>query len=32
MRPMLTLPLGVQVRLRSSGEGMLEILEPAVSA
>ena len=31
-RPMLTLPLGVQARLRASGEGMLEILEPAVLA
>jgi muramoyltetrapeptide carboxypeptidase len=31
-RPMLTLPLGVRVRLRASGEGMLEILEPAVLA
>jgi len=29
-RPMLTLPLGVQARLYSSGEGRLEILEPAV--
>jgi len=29
-RPMLTLPLGVQARLRASGEGVLEILEPAV--
>jgi muramoyltetrapeptide carboxypeptidase LdcA involved in peptidoglycan recycling len=29
-RPMLTLPLGVQARLLSSGEGKLEILEPAV--
>lgn len=29
-RPMLTLPLGVQARLISSGEGRLEILEPAV--
>jgi muramoyltetrapeptide carboxypeptidase len=29
-RPMLTLPLGVQARLLSSGEGRLEILEPAV--
>jgi muramoyltetrapeptide carboxypeptidase len=31
-RPMLTLPLGVQACLRASGEGMLEILEPAVLA
>jgi muramoyltetrapeptide carboxypeptidase len=29
-RPMLTLPLGVQARLYSTGEGRLEILEPAV--
>jgi muramoyltetrapeptide carboxypeptidase len=29
-RPMLTLPLGVQARLVSSGDGRLEILEPAV--
>ncbi len=29
-RPMLTLPLGIQARLLSSGEGKLEILEPAV--
>lgn len=29
-RPMLTLPLGVQARLISSGDGRLEILEPAV--
>lgn len=29
-RPMLTIPLGVQARLHSSGEGRLEILEPAV--
>jgi muramoyltetrapeptide carboxypeptidase len=29
-RPMLTLPLGVQARLISSGQGRLEILEPAV--
>jgi len=32
LRPILTLPLGVQARLRASGEGMLEILEPAVMA
>lgn len=30
MRPMLTLPLGVTARLSAKGEGMLEILEPAV--
>ena len=30
-RPMLTLPLGVRARLRAKGEGMLEILEPAVA-
>jgi muramoyltetrapeptide carboxypeptidase len=29
-RPMLTVPLGVMARLRASGEGELEILEPAV--
>jgi muramoyltetrapeptide carboxypeptidase len=29
-RPMLTLPLGVKARLRASGEGRLDILEPAV--
>jgi muramoyltetrapeptide carboxypeptidase len=29
-RPMLTVPLGVQARLRARGEGELEILEPAV--
>ena len=29
-RPMLTLPLGVHARLYSTGEGRLEILEPAV--
>jgi hypothetical protein len=27
---MLTLPLGVRARLSAKGEGMLEILEPAV--
>jgi muramoyltetrapeptide carboxypeptidase len=32
MRPMLTLPLGVTARLSSKGEGLLEILEPAVIA
>jgi muramoyltetrapeptide carboxypeptidase len=31
-RPMLTLPLGVNVRLHATSEGRLEILEPAVSA
>jgi muramoyltetrapeptide carboxypeptidase len=31
-RPMLTLPLGVPVRLRGNGAGTLEILEPAVEA
>jgi muramoyltetrapeptide carboxypeptidase len=31
-RPMLTLPLGVSARLTSKGEGLLEILEPAVVA
>jgi muramoyltetrapeptide carboxypeptidase len=29
-RPMLTVPLGVNARLRAHGEGELEILEPAV--
>ena len=29
-RPMLTVPLGVNARLRAEGEGELEILEPAV--
>jgi muramoyltetrapeptide carboxypeptidase len=29
-RPMLTLPLGVKAHLKASGEGELEILEPAV--
>jgi muramoyltetrapeptide carboxypeptidase len=32
LRPMLTLPLGVKARLRTQGEGQLEILEPAVVA
>lgn len=32
MRPMLTIPLGIRARLRASGEGRLEILEPAVRA
>lgn len=31
-RPMLTLPLGVRAKLHASGEGRLEILEPAVRA
>lgn len=31
-RPMLTVPLGVRARLHASGEGRLEILEPAVRA
>lgn len=31
-RPMLTVPLGVRARLKASGEGELEILEPAVVA
>jgi muramoyltetrapeptide carboxypeptidase len=31
-RPMLTLPLGIRARLHASGEGHLEILEPAVRA
>jgi muramoyltetrapeptide carboxypeptidase len=31
-RPILTIPLGVRARLRSGGEGRLEILEPAVRA
>jgi muramoyltetrapeptide carboxypeptidase len=30
LRPMLTVPLGVRARLRASGEGELQILEPAV--
>ena len=30
-RPMLTLPLGVRARVDATGEGLLEILEPAVS-
>jgi muramoyltetrapeptide carboxypeptidase len=30
MRPMLTIPLGVKARLNAQGEGVLEILEPAV--
>jgi muramoyltetrapeptide carboxypeptidase len=32
MRPMLTVPLGVQGRLSAKGAGVLEILEPAVVA
>ena len=31
LRPMLTIPLGVNARLRSLGEGTLEILEAAVT-
>jgi muramoyltetrapeptide carboxypeptidase len=31
-RPMLTMPLGVRAKLRASGEGRLDILEPAVRA
>ncbi len=30
LRPMLTLPLGVSARLHATGEGQLQILEPAV--
>jgi muramoyltetrapeptide carboxypeptidase LdcA involved in peptidoglycan recycling len=30
MRPMLTIPLGVRARLHATGEGRLELLEPAV--
>lgn len=30
-RPMLTFPLGVKARLNADGEGLLEILEPAVT-
>jgi muramoyltetrapeptide carboxypeptidase len=30
LRPMLTLPLGVSARLHATGEGQLDILEPAV--
>jgi muramoyltetrapeptide carboxypeptidase len=29
-RPMLSIPLGVHAKLNASGEGLLEILEPAV--
>jgi len=32
LRPMLTIPLGVQARLHAEGEGTLEFLEPAVTA
>lgn len=32
LRPMLTVPLGVRARLKASGGGELEILEPAVVA
>jgi muramoyltetrapeptide carboxypeptidase len=31
-RPMLTMPLGVRAKLHASGEGRIEILEPAVRA
>lgn len=31
-RPMLTIPLGIQARLRSTATGELQILEPAVSS
>jgi muramoyltetrapeptide carboxypeptidase len=31
-RPMLTIPLGVRAKLHASGEGCIEILEPAVRA
>jgi muramoyltetrapeptide carboxypeptidase len=31
-RPMLTMPLGVRARLHASGEGRIDILEPAVRA
>lgn len=31
MRPMLTIPLGIQARLDAEGEGTLEFLEPAVA-
>jgi muramoyltetrapeptide carboxypeptidase LdcA involved in peptidoglycan recycling len=31
-RPMLTIPLGVRARLDATGEGHLDILEPAVAA
>jgi muramoyltetrapeptide carboxypeptidase len=30
VRPMLTIPLGIQARLDADGEGTLEFLEPAV--
>jgi len=32
VRPMLTLPLGIEARLEADGEGTLEFLEPAVVA
>jgi muramoyltetrapeptide carboxypeptidase len=32
VRPMLTLPLGVNAQLSAEGEGLLQILEPAVTA
>jgi muramoyltetrapeptide carboxypeptidase len=31
-RPMLTVPFGVRARLRAAGEGILEVLEPAVDS
>jgi muramoyltetrapeptide carboxypeptidase len=31
-RPMLTLPLGIRCRLRATGSGLLEFLEPAVTS
>jgi muramoyltetrapeptide carboxypeptidase len=31
MRPMLTIPLGIEARLHAEGEGTLEFLEPAVA-
>ena len=31
MQPMLTIPLGVNARVHAQGDGMLEILEPAVT-
>lgn len=31
MRPMLTIPLGIEARLDAEGEGTLEFLEPAVA-
>ena len=32
LRPVMTIPLGVRARLQATGEGRLEILEPAVRA